>query len=93
STAQEAVRNVKEMVTDPEIQKNQHNNIELTKMYMYDHMGATENVVRRFESALAGKAGVSRQTVKNFTEVLRAGVYIKTLSLSAGYAIATPFQA
>jgi hypothetical protein len=93
SSAQEAISNVKEFMTNPEIIDNQPNNIALTKAYLYNHMGLTENLARRLEVGLAKSTGVSRSSIKSLTEALRAGVYIKTLTANAGYMISTPFQA
>jgi hypothetical protein len=93
STAQEAISHVKEYLTDPIIQKNQENNVALTKAYMLDHMGSVDNIFRKFENVVAGGFGVSRSTLKAATDLLKAGIYFKTLFGSAPYMVATPVQA
>jgi hypothetical protein len=93
SSAQEAISNVKEYLSNPEILKNQENNVALTKAYLYNHMGLTKNYARSIENGLAGLAGISRSTVRNFGELARAGVYVKALTANIGYYLATPFTA
>ena len=93
SATQEAISNVKTLLTDPDILQNQPNNVTLGKAYMYNQMGLTENLARSLESAAAGAMGLSRESINSLSSVLRSGLYIKTLTASPGYIVATPIQA
>ena len=93
SATQEAISNVKTLLTDPDILQNQPNNVTLGKAYMYNQMGLTENLARSLESAAAGAMGLSRESINSLSSVLRSGLYIKTLAASPGYIVATPIQA
>lgn len=93
ATTQEAVGQIKEFLTDPVIQENQKNNVALTKAYMYDQMGVTQNYVRGLENWLAGSAGLSRSHVKMVSDMAKTMLYVKTLFGSLPYALATPIQA
>lgn len=93
SATQEAIANTKTLLTDPDVIKNQPNNVSLAKAYMYNHMGLTDNLVRKVEDSIAGKLGLSKSLVNDVGALVRTGVYFKTLVANPGYIVATPLQA
>jgi hypothetical protein len=98
---QEALANVKEVIANPELNKQQPNNMELVKNYTAQTMGVSKNIARaaeqelqRFMTDIKGPlAKVTPNSLARFVHSTKTLTYLTQLGFSAGYAIATPLQA
>ena len=89
---QEALTQLKPMLSDPEIVKNQPNNMGLTKSYVLNNMGVSKNLMKGLENYVASKVGRSSSIVPGAIRDLKGIAYMLQLGGSVGYMIATPFQ-
>lgn len=89
---QEALTQLKPMLSDPELVKNQPNNMSITKAYVMNNMGVSKNVLKGLENVLAESLGKSSSLVPGIVRDLKGVAYTMQLGASVGYMIATPFQ-
>ena len=93
---QQMVDQVKKMVTDPVISKEQPNNVALVKAHLLQSMGISGNIWREAQAALSNLDPTGKLTSTSLNSAIRGLKsigYATTLGFSTGYAIATPFQA
>jgi ADP-Ribosyltransferase in polyvalent proteins len=90
---QEAMASLKEVLSNPDITAQQPNNMALTKAYVGQSYGLTNNIFKAAESAVAQALGVSAGSLGTTVAGLKTLTYLQQLGLSGGYAIATPLQA
>lgn len=93
SNMQEAVANIKTIISDPNVIKNMPNAAEYMKSVLNHEVGATPAVTTAIESGIAKAVGVSRSSLYRTTADLKTMAYLQTLGLSPGYMVATPLQA
>lgn len=96
---QEALANVKEVIASPELNKQQPNNMALTKNYTAYAMGVSKNMFRAVEQELQHTMTslpvpwiAQNSQIARFVHSLKTFTYLQQLGLSAGYMIATPLQ-
>lgn len=89
---QEAMSNIKDVISNPELNKQQPNNMELIKSYVNQQLGINPNVMKPIEQATAKLLGTSRSELYATIGDLKSLTYLQQLGLSAGYMIATPLQ-
>ncbi len=89
---QEAMSQIKPMLSDPDIIAKQPNNIEITKAYMLNNMGVSKNMFKEFEAYAAENLGRSSSLVPGVVRDLKGITYAMQLGLSLGYWVATPLQ-
>ena len=92
SHMQEALGQIKPLLTDPEIINKQPNNYEVTKAYVLNNMGLSENMFKGFENYVGRAFGQSGNLPLNTTRFLKGVAYQLQLGGSIGYIIATPLQ-
>lgn len=93
---QQMINQVKQMVTDPIIAKEQPNNVGLVKAHLMKSLGISDNIWKEAQARLADAMPSGHMTSTSLNSIVRglkAIGYGTTLGFSAGYAIATPFQA
>ncbi len=90
---QEAMASLKEVLSNPELTNAQPNNMALTKVYVGQSYGLTNNIFKAAESAVAQAIGVSGGSLATTVAGLKTLTYLQQLGVSGGYAIATPLQA
>ncbi len=98
---QESLAAIKEILSDPELNKQQPNNMELVKNYVSNQMGVSKNVFRAAEQEVqrlltdlpAPLVKVVPHSIARFVHSTKTLTYLQQLGMSAGYAIATPLQA
>lgn len=92
SHMQEALTQITPIISDPEIVKNQPNNMAVTKGYVLNNMGLSKNMFKAFENYLGDKFGRSSSLVPGVVRDLKGLAYMVQLGASVGYMIATPLQ-
>lgn len=90
---QEAMANIKEVLSDPSLVAEQPNNINLAKLYTANAMGISASLTKGLEQAAAEILGSSPGRMGKYIGDLKNLTYLQQLGLSTGYAIATPTQA
>ncbi len=90
---QEAMANIKKVLSNEELIAQQPNNMELTKLYVANTMGGTANMFRDFENNISKWTRSSPGTYNSYVASLKTLTYLQQLGLSTGYMIATPLQA
>lgn len=90
---QEAMANIKKVLSNEDLIVQQPNNMETTKLYTANAMGGTANVFKGFEAMVARGMGVSPGMFSKYIGDLKTLTYLQQLGLSTGYMIATPLQA
>lgn len=99
---QESLANIKQVMSNPTLIKQQPNNMELTKGYVAHSMGLSQGLfatgVKALEQALQQKLSSlpipkGIQSLGKFVSSLKTMTYLTQLGLSGGYMIATPLQA
>lgn len=89
---QEALTQLKPLLSDPELIKNQPNNMGLTKAYVLNNMGISKNLMKGLENYLGSKFGQSSSLIPGTVRDLKGIAYMVQLGASVGYMVATPFQ-
>lgn len=92
SHMQEALTQITPLISDPEIVKNQPNNMAVTKGYVVNNMGLSKNMFKGFENYMADKFGRSSSLVPGVVRDMKGLAYMVQLGASVGYMIATPLQ-
>lgn len=90
---QEAVANIKQLISDPSIVEHQPNAVAYAKTVLNHEIGATDALTKKLEEAIARGTGYSRSSLYHSTADIKALAYLQTLGLSVGYMMATPLQA
>jgi hypothetical protein len=89
---QEALANIKEVMSSPELNATQPNNMEMSKAYVGQAMGLSRNMFRAPEQAIAKALSTSPAVLGKYVSTLKTFTYLQQLGLSGGYMIATPLQ-
>ena len=92
SPMQEALSQIKPMLTDPDIVSKQPNNFDITKAYVLNNMGLSENMFKGFENYVGRAFGQSGNLPLNTTRFLKGVAYQLQICGSIGFIIATPLQ-
>jgi len=107
SHMQEAIAQIKDMTTNPDVAAKMPNAIEYANSVMSTEFGASPGVLSALEAGIAKLVpstmnptkwldsknyGVSRSSLYRGTGDLKTLTYLQTLGLSVGYMIATPLQ-
>lgn len=103
---QEAINNIKPLLTSQELTKSQPGVVDLIQAHMNRETGVSGNVAAQIESALAkmipsvsisrqgiyAGMGVSRSSLYHLTSDVKSATYLQQLGASPGYMLATPLQ-
>lgn len=103
---QEALNNIKPLLTSQELTKAQPGVVDLIQAHISRETGVAKNVAAQIESALArmipsisiskdgvfGGLGVSRSSLYHTTSDIKSATYLQQLGASPGYMLATPLQ-
>jgi hypothetical protein len=90
---QEAIANIKEVLSNEELQAQQPNNMAMAKAYTAQSLGLVDNLFKGAENAVAKAFGSSPGKLGQWTGGLKSLTYLQQLGASVGYSIATPVQA
>lgn len=89
---QEALAEVKKIMSDPDLVANQPNNMDLVRQYVAQQIGMSPNVFRPMEQSFAKAIGNSRSNLYLETNTMKSLFYLQTLGANMGYMVATPLQ-
>lgn len=89
---QEALSEIKKVMSDEQLNKDQPNNMDLVKAHMARELGISPNVFKDVEQAVANMMGTSRAKMYLATNDIKTLTYLQQLGLSGGYMVATPLQ-
>lgn len=84
---QEALKNVNDFLSHPELQKTQPENMALIKAYVNEELGSGVNYVRELESGFAEWMGRSRADLYNATYMVKSAFYLQQLGFNMGQTI------
>lgn len=93
SHTQEAIANIKQIISNPDVVAKLPNAVEYAKTITNNEYGATPAVTAAIENAIAKMAGVSRSSLYRGTADVKTMAYLQILGLSPAYMLATPLQA
>ncbi len=89
---QETVANAKEVLSHPDVIKNQPNAVALAQTILNRELGKDTNIVAPIENLVAKTFGVSRNSVLRLVGDVKGMTYLQTLGLNPMYSLATAFQ-
>jgi chemotaxis protein histidine kinase CheA len=89
---QETVANAKEVLSHPDVVKNQPNAVALAQTILNRELGKDTNVVAPIENWVAKTFGVSRNSVLRLVGDVKGMTYLQTLGLNPMYSLATALQ-
>lgn len=89
---QEALTEIKKVMSNEDLIKAQPNNMELAKAHVARQLGLSPNVLKGIENGVAELLGTSRAKLYVGVNDLKSVMYLQQLGLSGGYMIGTPLQ-
>ncbi len=89
---QEALAELKKVMSDETLAKTQKNNIDFAKMHVARELGLDANILNSVEKGVAKLMGTSKAKLYMTTNDLKSLMYLQQLGLSGGYMVATPLQ-
>lgn len=89
---QEALAEIKKVMSDETLAAAQPNNLQLTKAVVAREMGLSPNMLKGLEQGLSKQLGYTRAGLYMTMNDIKSLTYLQQLGLSAGYMVATPLQ-
>lgn len=91
---QDMVAQLKELLSNPELQAKQPNNVGMVNTVLSHQLGLTKSIFKDAESWVAHNVfGADRAGIKKAVQDMKTFTYLQQLGMSTGYVIATPLQA
>jgi hypothetical protein len=89
---QEALAEIKKVMSDPVLAEKQPNTVEFAKSHVARELGLDPNLINNLEKGVAHLLGTSKAKLYMTTNDLKSLMYLQQLGLSGGYMVATPLQ-
>lgn len=91
---QEMIAQMKEVLSNPELQKAQPNNVGMVNNVLSHQLGLTKSIFKDAEDWVSHSFfGADRHGLKRVVQDMKTFTYLQQLGVSAGYVMATPLQA